>query len=124
MSVGKTPAVGKAKVVGLWVLTVLLGCLFAFAGVMKFVDPTKASEQFAQFGYPDWFRVLIAVVEIAGAVALLVPRTAFYAAVGLGVVMVGAVGTLLRAGEVPQAVVPLVVLGLLALVGYVRRPQR
>jgi hypothetical protein len=53
---------------------------------------------------------------------LLVPRAAFFGAGALAVVMVGAVFTLLRAGEVPQAAVPLVCLGLLALVGYARRP--
>jgi uncharacterized membrane protein YphA (DoxX/SURF4 family) len=112
---------GKAKTAALWALTGLLACLFAFAGSTKFVSP-DATRLFAEFGYPDWFRVLIGVVEVGGALALLLPRTAFYAAGALAVVMVGAVFTHLRAGEVPQAVVPLVLLGLLALVGYARRP--
>jgi uncharacterized membrane protein YphA (DoxX/SURF4 family) len=112
---------GKVKTVALWVPTGLLACLFGLAGSMKFMSP-EAPKQFAALGYADWFRVLIGVVEVAGALALLLPRTAFYAAGALGVVMVGAVFSLLRVGEVPQAVVPLVVLGLLALVGYARRP--
>jgi putative oxidoreductase len=112
---------GKAKKVALWALTGLLACLFAFAGSMKFVSP-EAAKRFADFGYPDWFRVLIGVAEAGGALALLAPRTAFYAAGALAVVMAGAVFTHLRAGEVPQAAAPLVLLGLLALVGYARRP--
>jgi uncharacterized membrane protein YphA (DoxX/SURF4 family) len=112
---------GKVKTVALWVLSGLLACLFAFAGAVKFVSP-EAAQQFAAFGYPGWFLFLIGAAEVGGALALLVPRTAFYGAAGLGVVMVGAVFTLLRAGEAPQAAVPLVCLGLLALVGYARRP--
>jgi uncharacterized membrane protein YphA (DoxX/SURF4 family) len=113
---------GKAKTAALWALTGLLACLFAFAGSGKFVSP-EAAKQFAAFGYPDWFRVLIGVVEVGGALALLLPRAAFYGVGALAVVMAGAVFTLLRAGEVPQAVVPVVLLGLLALVGYARRPR-
>jgi uncharacterized membrane protein YphA (DoxX/SURF4 family) len=112
---------GKARTVGLWALTGLLACLFALAGVMKFVSP-DAVKQFEAFGYAGWFCWLIGAAEVGGALALLLPRLAFYGAAGLAVVMVGAVFTLLRAGEVPQAAVPLVVLGLLALVGYARRP--
>ena len=82
----------------------------------------EAAEQFAQLGYADWFRVLIGVLEIAGGLCLLIPRTAFYAAGVLGVVMIGAVGTLLRLGAGEQAIVPFVVLVLLALVAYARRP--
>src|SRR5437660_1595078 len=112
---------GKAKAAALWALTGLLACLFALSGSMKFVS-AEAAKQFEQFGYPDWFRALIGGVEVGGALALLLPRTAFYAAGALAVVMAGAVFTHLRAGEVPQAAVPLVLLGLLALVAYARRP--
>ena len=113
---------GKAKAVALWVTTGLLGGLFVLSGSMKFVNPDMA-EHFAQWGYPDWFRVLIGVVEVGGGLALLVSRTAWYAAGALGIVMIGAVVTHLGHGEIPQAVVPLVLLGLLVVVGYARRPR-
>jgi uncharacterized membrane protein YphA (DoxX/SURF4 family) len=113
---------GRLKTVALWMVTVLLACLFLFAGSMKFVSP-EAARGFAEMGFPDWFRVLIAVVEIGGAVALLVPRTAVFGAAALAVVMVGAVGTLLTHGAAAQALVPAVVLVLLVLVGYARRPR-
>jgi uncharacterized membrane protein YphA (DoxX/SURF4 family) len=104
----------------LWSLTGLLACLFAFSGSMKFIHP-EAAKQFATFGYPDRFRIVIGVVEAGGALALLLPRTAYYGAAALAVVMAGAVFTHLWAGEVTQAVVPLALFGLLALVGYARR---
>jgi uncharacterized membrane protein YphA (DoxX/SURF4 family) len=127
MSVGTTTPAGtkssKGKAAALWVVTGLLAGLFVLSGSMKLVKSDDVAAQFARLGYPDWFRVLIGVAEIGGGLLLLVPRTAFYAAGTLGVVMVGAVFTHLRHGEVPQALVPLVLLCLLVTVGYLRRPR-
>jgi putative oxidoreductase len=115
------PRPGKVKAAAVWTVSVLLAALFLFAGSMKFLRAEAAAE-FAELGYADWFRVLIGVVEIVAGLALVVPRTAFWAAGALAVVMVGAVVTLVRLGKVGEAVVPFVVLVLLILVGYVRRP--
>ena len=121
MSVGNTAPVGAkggwVKTAVLWTATALLAALFALAGFMKLVS-ADAATQFAAVGYPYWFCILIGAIEVVGAVALLVPRTAFYAAVGLGVVMVGAVFTVLLHAQAAQAVVPFVVLVVLAAVGY------
>src|SRR5262245_31519726 len=113
---------GRAKTAGLWVATGLLAGLFVLSGSMKFVNPEMA-EHFARWGYADWFRVLVGVVEVGAGLALLAPRAAFYAAGALAAVMAGAVFTHLGHGEVPQAAVPFVLLGLLVLVGYLRRPR-
>jgi len=124
MSVGHATTAGakgsKVRSIGLWIVTALLACLFVLSGSMKFVNPDMA-ENFAKWGYPDWFRILIGVVELAGGLILLLPRTALYAAGVLGIVMVGAVFTHLGHGETPQAAVPLVLLVLLVIVGYARR---
>jgi len=126
MSVGDTAPVGAksgwVKTAAVWTATGLLAALFALAGVMKFVS-ADAAAQFAAVGYPYWFCILIGAIEVVGAVALLVPRTAFYAAVALGVVMVGAVFTVLTHAGGAQAVVPFVVLVVLAAVAYARRPR-
>jgi uncharacterized membrane protein YphA (DoxX/SURF4 family) len=126
MSVGATTPAGakngKAKTIALWTASGLLGCLFVLSGSMKFVNP-EIAKQFAQWGYPDWFRVLTGVAEVGGGLALLAPRAAFYAAGALAVVMAGAVFTHLRYGEMPQSAVPFVLLMLLVVVGYARRPR-
>jgi uncharacterized membrane protein YphA (DoxX/SURF4 family) len=44
-------------------------------------------------GYSAWFLYLIAVLEIAGAVGLLIPRLAPFAAAGLIIIMFGAMYT-------------------------------
>jgi putative oxidoreductase len=126
MSAGNTAPVrargGLVRTILVWTATVLLAALFALAGSMKFVSE-KAATQFAEFGYAYWFCILIGVIEVAGALALLVPRTSFYGAVALGVVMVGAVLTLLLHGPAAQAIFPLVFLALLAALAYARRPR-
>jgi uncharacterized membrane protein YphA (DoxX/SURF4 family) len=82
-----------SKTIALRVSSGLLAGLFVLAGSMKFINAEEAGKQSAQFGHPDWFRILIFVVEIGGGLTLLIPRTAFYAATALGVVMAGAVFT-------------------------------
>ena len=46
--------------------------------------------EFETIGLGQWFRYLTAVLEVLGAVALLLPRSAFYGAALLATVMVGA----------------------------------
>lgn len=113
---------GKVKTVALWVVTVLLAALFVLAGSMKFFS-AEAAEQFAKFGYPGWFLVLIGVIEVAGGLALLVPRLTPIAAAGLAIVMVGAVFTVLRHDDAVKALAPLAFLVLLVTVGYARSPR-
>jgi len=114
---------GKMKRVGLWTLIGFLSVAFVLSGTMKFIKP-EVAEHFAQWGFADWFRVLIGLTEIAGGLALLAPRTTLYAAGALAVVMVGAVGTHVVHAEAGHAIAPLLLLGLLLTTGYARRPTQ
>lgn len=67
--------------------------VFVFAGLAKFDDGSGWSRAFAHWGYPVWFRMLVGVVELAGAVLLLWPRTAAYGAACIAVIMLGGMGT-------------------------------
>ena len=79
-------------------------------------------ELFDQIGVGQWFRVVTGVVEVAGAVALLVPGLASIAALWLGTTMVFAVAT--HVFILHTSPVPAIVLGLLnALVVYLRRDE-
>ena len=75
---------------------------------------------FVQYGYAPWFMTFIGVSEVLGAIGLLIPRLAALAAVGLSIIMVGAVYTLASHHEFKQAATPVVVLVLLVAVGYAR----
>ena len=79
-------------------------------------------ELFDQIGVGQWFRVVTGVVEVAGAVALVVPDLASLAALWLGTTMVFAVAT--HVFILHTSPVPAIVLGLLnALVVYLRRDE-
>ena len=40
---------------------------------------------FVTWGYPDWFRLVVGAIEVTSAVLLLVPRLAFFGAMGIAV---------------------------------------
>jgi hypothetical protein len=104
----------------LWVVQGLLAALFLFAGGMKLVLPIEALKGPVEL--PGLFLRFIGVVEVLGALGLILPsmlrirpRLTPLAAAGLVIVMIGAVAITLQGGPgaAAMAVVPLVV-GLLA----------
>ena len=108
------------KMIAVWTLQFVVGLLFVLVGVMKFQDPIWA-RNFARWGYPDGFYMVVGVLEALGGAALLVPRLATYAALLLMTMMTGASVTHLVHGELKRLPVPLVYLLVIALVGWMRR---
>ena len=113
-----------AKEVGLWILTVLLALMFTNAGVRKFFENGGWTWMFRHVGFPDWFRIVIGVLETGAALLLLVPRTAAYGAITVIVVMLGAIGTNLAAHMPAHGLVPAVVSLLVAVVVLAGRWRR
>jgi uncharacterized membrane protein YphA (DoxX/SURF4 family) len=109
------------KQAGVWTLTVLLAVFFLLAGGLKLRGVPSQVDSFVHWGYAPWFLYVIGAVESAGAVGLLVPRVAGFSALLLGGTMLGASLTHLVHNEMMAVPVPLVIAGLLAVVGYVRR---
>jgi hypothetical protein len=102
----------------LWIVQVLLGVLFLFAGGMKLVVPIALMTK--QMPLPGLFLRFIGVAEFAGGLGLILPgllrirpNLTPVAAGGLVIIMSGAIGITLAGGVVRPALVPLV-LGLLA----------
>jgi putative oxidoreductase len=108
------------KAIVVWALQVAVGLLFVLVGVLKFVDPIWV-RNFARWGYPDGFYMVVGVLEAVLGVALLVPRLTTYAALLLVVIMAGAAVTHLVHGEMQRVSAPIVYLLLIALVGWLRR---
>ena len=98
----------------------LLGTLFVLLGVMKFQDPSWA-RNFARWGYPDGFYMIVGILEAAGGIGLLIPRLTSYAAALLVAVMAAAAATHLVHGEMQRLAAPVVYLLLIAMVGWRRR---
>ena len=92
----------------------------------KFLQPDRWQALFIGWGYAPWFSPVVGVLEMLGAIGLLVPRLAFYAAALLVVVMLGALVTLFThpGGPMGWGATPLVYLVLLSLIGAARRKER
>ena len=108
----------------LWIVQAVLALLFLFAGVAKLVMPIE--EMTKDVPLPGLFLRFIAVVEIIGAVGLILPSLLRIrpgltplAAAGLVIVMIGATLISLTLG-VTMAVAPFVVGVLTAFVAYGR----
>ena len=117
----------KGLNIALWIVQVLLALLFVFAGVMKLVMPLE--QMAGPVAFPGWFLRFIGVVELLGGLGLILPgllriRTSLtvWAAAGLVIVMIGAVGTTLAGGSetAGMAVIPAVTGLLAAFVAYGR----
>jgi DoxX-like protein len=113
----------------LWIVQVLLALLFLFTGGIKLVLPLEMLTE--QSPLPGWFVRFLGVVEVLGAIGLILPGLLRVrpgltplAACGLVVIMVGAT-VITLAGVVPggglaPALIPLVVGLLSAFVAYGR----
>jgi putative oxidoreductase len=77
---------------------------------------------FEAIGVGQWFRAVTGLIEVASAVALLVPAVAPFGAVALAATMIGAVATHLFVVGGSPAVPVVLLLGALA-VAWVRRDQ-
>jgi putative oxidoreductase len=111
---------GRGRSIATCAVSILLATLFLAAGGMKLAGAQEVVDTFTRYGYAGWFRVLTGLMEVTGAVMLLVPRWAFSGATLLGVVMIGAAHTHLTHGEVPNALFPLILLIVLGFLGYAR----
>ena len=111
--------------VALWIVQGLLAALFLFAGGTKLILPVE--EMTKQMPMPGWFLRFIGVAELLGGLGLILPwllsiqpKLTPLAAVGLIIIMVGAVITTLMTGNVLMALFPLITGILCAFVAYGR----
>ncbi|MDT2019902.1 DoxX family protein [Methylocella sp. CPCC 101449] len=78
---------GTVKIVS-WGLRLLAAAAFLAAGGAKLAGVPMMIETFDHIGIGQWFRVVTGLVEIVGAIALLVPATAALGSLLLAVTMV------------------------------------
>jgi uncharacterized membrane protein YphA (DoxX/SURF4 family) len=83
----------KAVKITSWVLRLLSAAAFLAAGGAKLAGVPMMVAIFEQIGAGQWFRILTGLVEVAGAIAILLPATVAFGAVLLAVTMVCAVFT-------------------------------
>lgn len=110
----------RGRNIAVWTASVALAALFLFAGLPKLLLPEKIGAAFVQNGLPAWFAPVVGVCEVLGAIGLLVPRLAGWAAAGLCGIMVGATITMATHGQALGSLFPLTTLALLLWVATTR----
>ena len=110
----------KGKVIATWVLSGLIALVMIMAGGSKLAGAEDQVKGFAAMGFPTWFLYVTGLIEVVGAILLLIPRTAVFGVLLLGATMVGAVLSLLKMGDVAHAPIPLAFLLVIALIGWFR----
>lgn len=115
------PATARAAHVGLWALQVLLGALYALSAVSKFAADATTITVFEAMGLGATGMYVIGALEVAGAIAMFVPRFTGLAAACFVALMVGAVILTLAIGGGAAVALPAGVGVLAAVVAWGRR---
>lgn len=84
---------GRAVTALTWTLRAALALQFSVGGVLKLTGADSMTQMFADIGAGMWLRDLVGVLELSGAFGLLLPRLSRWAALGLSLLMVGALVT-------------------------------
>lgn len=113
----------KGKNIASWIIQVLIAALFLMMGSGKLMSDPEVVANFTRWGMPDKMYLVIGFFEVLGAIGLLIPRVAGLAAVGLILIMLGALFTHIRFSEM-MAILPAVVIVLLGFVAYLRNPLK
>lgn len=115
MSTNAVQTTGRGLNITLWVAQVVVALFFLFAAALpKLLGNQFAVDVFTQMGAGQWFRYAIGLLELAGAIGLLIPRLSGLAALGLVGLMIGAVATQLFVLHTPALVITPALLGIIA----------
>lgn len=117
-----TPARHRSARIALRTVQVLLALFYGIASALpKLIAHPSASEAFDRIGWGSAGMYTIGFLELAGAIALLIPMLQSVAAMALSALMVGAfvVQTTVFDGE--NAATPLILLVPLTLIAWARR---
>ncbi|HSC87315.1 MAG TPA: DoxX family protein [Polyangiaceae bacterium] len=111
--------------IGYWLSTGLLAALFAFGGTMDLQRPPQMLQAMEHLGYPAYFLLILGAWKVAGAVAVLLPRTPWlkeWAYAGMFFDLTSASISHAASGDpTPNVVTPIVLTGLLV-ASYLLRP--
>jgi uncharacterized membrane protein YphA (DoxX/SURF4 family) len=109
-----------------WILQILLAIVFIKSGFDKLSNLSQTVGMFSGLGLPGWMAYLVGGGELLGGIGLLIPQTVRLAAIGLIVIMIGALvmhATKIPGGIAGGAFAGALLLGLV-IVLLLRRPSR
>ncbi|ANN22234.1 DoxX family protein [Amycolatopsis orientalis] len=118
-SATRSPSIGTIVV---WIVRVALAAEFLYSGYLLFAGG-HTEQTFAEIGLGQWLRYVTGVLEVGGAIGLLVPRLGGPAALLLAGVMVGASVTELFILTNGGPVLPLILLIVCATLAWFLQDQ-
>jgi putative oxidoreductase len=105
------------------ILAVLLAVLFAYVGCAKLIGVPGMVQEFAEIGIGQWCRYFVGILEVSGAIGVLIPKFRFWASLQLATVMAGATVTNLAVLHLPVvARLTIILMGLALALSWLRRP--
>jgi len=113
----------KLTHITLWALQLIGGLAFCLTGAAKLAGAEQMVQLFAAVGFGQWFRYFTGALEIAGALLIVFPATAFLGAWLLALVMAGATIAHLTLLHTSPAL-PLSLLALMVIVGIGRHKKK
>lgn len=102
----------------------LLALFFVVGAVYNIFAVGTIMQDYARWGYPAWFRYVTGGLELTAALLLARSATRFLGALLAGLVMLGAVATLVVHGEYTHAIAPLAVLAAACGMAWSHKPAR
>lgn len=111
------------KKYALWIASGIVTLVLLMGGGMKLSGQEMALKSFADLGLPAWFGTFIGACEIAGAIGIWLPRLSSLAALGISIIMIGAVYYHIVFPPIPAAIPALVVLLCAVYIFLRRKPE-
>lgn len=112
---------GRLRAAGVWVLKIVIAGVFLLAAAAKISGQSMMVAEFGRIGLGQGFRIFTGAVEVAGALLLLWPSTAFLGALVLLGICAGAF--VAQAGPLHGDLIHVVVLAALVLgAAWMARP--
>jgi len=113
----------KLKLYANWSLRILVSVGFLFASLGKLLGKETVILMFQKWGYFDGFYFIVGISELVLAILILIPKTAFYSAIGLFIIMIGAFFTHLIHDPILQLLRPSLFMLFLLLIVYLEREK-
>jgi uncharacterized membrane protein YphA (DoxX/SURF4 family) len=95
-------------------VNLIIAFAFLAAATVNLIGPPAIRAEFTKWGYPGWFRVTVATVELVGSILLFAPGAHWLGASILLVLTLGILASFARSKEWMRMQYPLVLLFLLA----------
>ena len=101
MANSRSAATGRPLNIVLWCVQSLLALVFVGASSAKLLGNPEMIALFTAVGIGQWFRYVTGILELTGAVLMVVPRTRSVGAMLLATIMLGAIAAHLFILHVP-----------------------